>query len=346
MTWCRTPSVIPETPKALSGIGFTWLLLLPVLLAVSVFTRAQDPGESPDIEYAEAKRLSTKSLLLDVLRTPGGRLVAVGERGHVVLSDDGRDWRQAQVVPTRSTLTTVAAAGNRLWAGGHDTAIITSDDGGETWTRQYFDPERLQAVMDIHFVDEHNGIAMGAYGLYLTTDDGGETWLDGSVDMENEYHLNDMIRFDDGRQMIAGEAGFSYRSPDNGQTWEALDLPYLGSMWGGEKSGGDCVVFFGLRGHILESCDFGESWTELNADTISSLSGAAFDQGSTVIAGNSGVILVREGTGAFSVYTHSSGVDFASILALGDGRFILVGEDGVHHFPEVSKDDWNEGSGS
>ena len=113
MTWCRTPSVIPETPKALSGIGFTWLLLLPLLLAVSVFTWAQDSGESPDIEYAEAKRLATKSLLLDVLRTPGGRLVAVGERGHVVLSDDGRDWRQAQVVPTRSTLTTVAAAGTR-----------------------------------------------------------------------------------------------------------------------------------------------------------------------------------------------------------------------------------------
>lgn len=308
--------------------------VLPVLLAVSVFTWAQDPGESPDIEYAEAKRLSTESLLLDVLRTPGGRLVAVGERGHVVLSDDGRDWRQAQVVPTRTTLTTVAAAGNRLWAGGHDTAIITSDDGGETWTRQYFDPERLQAVMDIYFVDENNGVAMGAYGLYLTTDDGGDTWVDGSVDVENEYHLNEMIRFVDGKRMIAGEAGYSYRSLDDGQTWEALNLPYLGSMWGAQVIADGCVLFFGLRGHVLESCDFGDNWTDVDAGTLTSLSGAVFADGVTVIAGNSGVVLVRNESGEFENHVHSSGVDFASVISLGSGRFALVGEDGVHLFPE------------
>ena len=307
--------------------------MLPVL-AIPLFVNAQDTGESSDIEYAEHKTLATQSLFLDVAATSSGRLVAVGERGHVALSDDGETWRQAEVVPTRSTLTTVTANAGRLWAGGHDTAIITSGDGGETWTRQYFDPDRQQAVMDIYFADARNGIAMGAYGLYLTTTDAGQTWIDGTVDEENDYHLNDMIRFDDGQRMIAGEAGFSYRSFDDGLTWEALDMPYLGSMWGAQKSANNCVVFFGLRGHILESCDFGESWTELDADTLSSLSGAAFDEDATVIVGNSGVVLVREGSGDFFVYTHSSGVDFASVLALGDGRFLMVGEKGVHHFPE------------
>lgn len=315
------------------GNGKQWGLL-SALLAVPLFISAQESGESLDIEYSEIKPLATESLLLDVTITPTGRLVAVGERGHVAISDDGQNWRQAEVVPTRSTLTSVASVGSRLWAAGHDTAIITSGDGGQTWTRQYFDPERLQAIMDIHFTDENNGVVTGAYGLYLTTDDGGENWLDDSVDVENEYHLNDLIRFDDGRRMIAGEAGFSYRSFDDGQSWEQLDLPYFGSMWGAQKSAEDCVVFFGLRGHILESCDFGENWAEVEADTQSSLSGAAFDQGSTVIAGNSGAILLREGTGDFFVYIHSSGVDFASVVSMGEGRFLLVGEDGVHHFPE------------
>lgn len=310
--------------------------LLPLLLAIPLAAMADEAGDGIDIDYSEIQPLATESLLLDIVRTPAGRLVAVGERGHVILSDDGQNWRQARVVPTRSTLTTIEAVGKRLWAAGHDTVIITSGDGGETWTREYYDPERQQAVMDLHFVDERSGIAMGAYGLYMTTDDGGETWVDDSVDPDNEYHLNDMVRFDDGRRIIAGEAGYSYRSPDDGENWEPLDLPYLGSMWGAQAVGEGCVLFYGLRGHILESCDFGESWDEVSADTLSSLSDAAYDQGQTVIVGNSGAVLVREGGGGdgFDVQVHSSGVDFASVLALGDGRFIMVGEDGVHHYPE------------
>lgn len=308
-----------------------WLLLV----ALPFGGLAQEAGDDLDIEYAQIRPLAAESLLLDIIRVPSGRMVAVGERGHVILSDDGTDWRQAEVVPTRSTLTTVTAAGDRLWAAGHDSVIITSGDGGNTWTRQHFDPERQQPVMDLHFVDASEGAAIGAYGLYLTTDDGGETWLDGIVDEENEFHLNDMVRFEDGRRIIAGEAGYSYRSHDDGLSWEPLDLPYQGSMWGAQATAGGCVLFYGLRGHILESCDFGDSWVEIDANTLSSLSGAAYDAGTTVIVGNSGAVLLREGEGPFAVHTHSSAVDFASVLALGGGRFIMVGEDGVHRFPEV-----------
>lgn len=311
-----------------------WWGLLSLCFVVPLFISAQESGESLDIEYSQKKPLAPESLLLDITRTSGGRLVAVGERGHVVFSNDGQNWQQADVVPTRSTLTAVTSAGNRLWAAGHDTAIITSGDGGQTWTRQYFDPDRLQAIMDIHFTDENNGVAMGAYGLYLVTEDGGESWLDESVDYENEYHLNKMVRFDDGRRLIAGEAGYSYRSFDDGATWEAIELPYLGSMWGAQAIDNGCVLFFGLRGHIQESCDFGETWTELDAGTTTSLSAAAHANGKTVIAGNSGVILVRDESGEFSVYDHSSGVDFASVVALDNGVFMLVGEDGSHVFPE------------
>lgn len=304
-------------------------------LAWSAIGFAQEDSESLDIDYAQIRPLAPESLLLDVAETPSGRLVAVGERGHVVLSDDqGETWRQSNVVPTRSTLTTIAASGERLWAAGHDTTIITSGDNGDTWSRQYFDPDRQQAVMHIEFFDAQHGVAMGAYGLYLVTDDGGQNWVDEPVDPENEYHLNDLVHFADGRRMIAGEAGYSYRSFDDGATWEAMDLPYLGSMWGAEVVDRGCVLFFGLRGHILETCDFGDTWSELNANTMASLSGAAHDQGTTLIVGNSGEIVVREGSGPFTAKAHSSGVDFASVKSLGGGRFVLTGEDGVHFYPE------------
>jgi photosystem II stability/assembly factor-like uncharacterized protein len=308
------------------------VLVLPGLTVLAVSADSQ-----LDIEYAEIQPLAPESMLLDVTRV-GDRLVAVGERGHVVWSTGGEDWQQADNVPTRSTLTTVVAVGDRLWAAGHDAVIITSADHGRTWSRQFYDPERQQAVMDLFFTDAENGVAIGSYGLYLVTRDGGASWEDGVVDEENEYHLNAMIRFPDGLRLIAGEAGYSYRSFDDGDSWELLELPYLGSMWGAIVSARGCAVFFGLRGHLIQSCDRGDTWVELATNTLSSLSGAAEQQGLIVIAGNNGTVLTWAG-GGFTVHKHSSGVDFSTVLPLSGGRFLLVGEEGTHFFPE------NNGSG-
>ena len=289
--------------------------------------------EALDIEYAEQMPLATHSMLLDITRSDNF-FVAVGERGHIVLSADGKDWTQAEHVPTRSTLTTVFGLGNRLWAGGHDAVILTSGDGGTTWTQEYFDPERQQAVMDIYFTDENNGIAVGSYGLYMRTSDGGKNWEDATIDPEIDYHLNNLVSFGEGRWLIAGEAGYSYRSYDDGESWEALAMPYQGSMWGSLKTAGDCVLFYGLRGHMLESCDFGTSWTELETGSESSISGAAQYDGLVLLAANSGTLLTRDDGGRIDIYQHSSGVDFAAAISTGDGTFLLAGEDGIHRYPE------------
>jgi photosystem II stability/assembly factor-like uncharacterized protein len=295
-----------------------------------------------DLEYAEHQPLATESMLLDITRV-GNTLVAVGERGHVVTSTDGVNWVQAEIVPTRSTLTSVFSTGGRLWAGGHDAVIITSGDKGKTWTRQFYDTHRQQAVMDIFFTDEDNGIAIGSYGLYLRTGDGGHTWFEATVDEEIDYHLNSVLHFGDGKWLIAGEAGYSYRSYDNGESWEPMDMPYQGSMWGALKTSGNCALFYGLRGHVMESCDFGTSWAELDTGTESSISGAAEYDGIILFAANSGTLLSREDKGPFEIHHHSSGVDFAAIISMGDGNFVLVGEDGPYPYPEdVNRDDGHE----
>lgn len=304
--------------------GLAVLALIPVAFA----------HEHMDVEYAEQQLLVPRSLLLDMTRHQD-RFIAVGERGHIVSSVDGVNWKQAEHVPTRSTLTTVFSLGDRLWAGGHDAVILTSADGGKTWSRLFYDPDRQQAVMDIHFIDEDNGIAIGSYGLYLTTADSGQTWDEQVVDEESDYHLNNLVDMGEGQWLIAGEAGLSYRSYDHGESWELMNLPYQGSMWGALRSGEDCVIFFGLRGHILESCDFGTTWEEVQTDSEASISDAASEEGMILLAANSGTLMIRDDSGRFSVHHHSSGVDFSSVLSLGDGKFLLAGEDGTHHFPEA-----------
>lgn len=301
------------------------------LLAFALNAAAND---AIDIEYAEIQPLAAHSLLLDVARI-GDRLVAVGERGHILYSDDeGEQWAQADVVPTRSTINKVFVLGDRIWAAGHDSVILTSGDRGKTWTREYFAPERMQPIMDVYFSDPNQGLAIGAYGLMMQTQDGGITWEDSAVNDEDDYHLNALLTWPDGRYIIAGEAGYSYRSFDTGQTWQSMDMPYLGSMFGAVVTDEDCVLFFGLRGHIQKSCDFGESWEELETGSETTLADAVVYQGKVLMVGNSGVLLEWNGDGGFTEYQHSSGVDFAGVIHLGNGRFLLVGEEGVHFYPE------------
>ena len=321
---------IPQMNRSIRILSFLCILFVEGMLIQKVTAET-----GMDVEYAEHMPLATESMLLDITRV-GNTFVAVGERGHIVTSTDGENWQQVEVVPTRSTLTSVFSFGERIWAGGHDAVIITSGDGGKTWTREFFDPDRQQAVMDIFFTDKNNGVAIGSYGLYLRTNNGGQTWEQVMVDEESDYHLNSLVDFGDGKWLIAGEAGYSYRSYDSGETWEALGMPYQGSMWGALKVNEDCVLFYGLRGHVLESCDFGSSWIEVDTGSESSISDAAEFDGLVVLAANSGTVLTRDDGGLFSTHHHSSGVDFSAVISVGEGDFLLVGEDGVHKFPEVA----------
>jgi photosystem II stability/assembly factor-like uncharacterized protein len=77
-----------------------------------------------------------QSLLLDVA-VAGPRLVAVGERGHILYSEDsGASWTQSRV-PTNVMLTRVVFSSADLgWAVGHDGNILLSTDGGINWTLQ------------------------------------------------------------------------------------------------------------------------------------------------------------------------------------------------------------------
>ena len=80
--------------------------------------------------------LASQSLLLDIQFT-GGQLVAVGERGHILVAGHlGEDWTQARV-PTRQMLTAVHfPSPQRGWAVGHDGLVLATIDGGTNWVLQ------------------------------------------------------------------------------------------------------------------------------------------------------------------------------------------------------------------
>ena len=84
-----------------------------------------------------AQPARARTRLLTGLARAGKRVVAVGQRGHVLLSDDaGKSWQQADV-PVSADLVAVSFANAEAgWAVGHDGVVLHSADAGRTWTRQ------------------------------------------------------------------------------------------------------------------------------------------------------------------------------------------------------------------
>lgn len=338
---------------------------LCLLLLMVPYLAAQDDVQP---RPAEVMPLAEKSLLLDVIAADD-LLVAAGARGHVLTSvDGGESWEQSSGVPVRATLTRIDAAGGELWAVGHDSVILHSADRGRSWTLQHFEPEWEQPLLDVLFLDSRRGFAVGAYSLFMTTTDGGETWealemadlitseaidwpeqsgaelmaddpdayYDASTDFDKgcyeymECHLNDIVLMDDGRMVIVAERGYGFRSVDDGESWESFRFPYSGSMFGIIQQK-DCLVAFGLRGHIQKSCDFGDTWEPIDAGTESSLMGGIVtDDDTTIMVGASSTVVRLPLEGAPVVSSERLGSDLAAVaLRPGSDGLVAVGEDGI-----------------
>ena len=304
---------------------FLWVLTLTLLAA---------SGAEAAEEQAIPSRLATKSLLIDVARADG-RLVAVGEWGHVLLSDNsGGSWRQAESVPTRVTLTAVTFVDDkRGWAVGHDVLVIHTRDAGETWELQHQDPAEEAPLLSVWFQDAKRGLAAGAFGLLLETGDGGQTWQRRPLtsNPENDYHLNAIFRGPGDTLFIAAEYGSIYRSLDNGASWERLHPPYEGSFWGGLTVSPEAFLVFGMRGHVFRSEDLGESWQELASGTDQSLqSGIVRADGTIVLVGLGGAVLTSsDGGRTFSAAIEPNRRGIAAAAEGLNGKLLLFGEMGI-----------------
>jgi photosystem II stability/assembly factor-like uncharacterized protein len=307
---------------------------VPAIAMLLCVAPAASAGQAGAVrESSITAPLAPSSLLLDVA-VRDGVTVAVGERGHVLVSgDQGRSWRQAEVA-TRTLLTGVFMQDARLgWAVGHDEVIVRTRDGGLTWERVHSAPEREKPLLDVWFADAHTGLAVGAYGGLLATTDGGDTWTSRTVYGEDDFHLNHIAAAADGTLFLAAEAGHLYRSDDKGATWQPLPSPYEGSFFGLLPLPDGSLLAFGLRGHLYRSPDNGRSWTPIETGTDATLT-SALDLGSGrfVVGGMGGTLLWSDAAG--TAVRKQELADRKAIVALAPGAtgtLLLIGEGGVRH---------------
>ena len=314
-----------------------------VSLLCSVTSARSDPVD----HAADLEPMAQRSLLLDVARADK-RLVAVGERGHVLLSDDdGKTWAQSPSVPSRTMLTAVCFADAlHGWAVGHDEIILGTTDGGRSWVRQHYAPETQQPLLDVLCVDARHAIAVGAYGSYFVSNDAGVQWaaqkfshqpllkptkVAGATadEIPPDYHLNRIAVI--GKFLfLAAEAGQLYRSADGGGSWLSLPSPYKGSFFGLLPLPGDSLLAFGLRGNLFLSNDAGVSWLKVESGTSAMLTdGLRLADGSIVIVGLSGAMIVsHDGGKTFSLHEQPDRKGLSAALAIGNAQILAVGESG------------------
>ncbi len=331
-------------PTILKKICFLILLDAITLLPVNVLAD----------DTSIVAKLASRSMLLDGI-SKDGVMAVVGERGHILISSDGKNWQQI-IVPTRTTLTGVYFHDKQNgWAVGHDAVILQTTDGGKHWQKAYYDPEGETPLFDVWFKDEKHGLAIGAYGLYLISDDGGASWnvseinigtdksITSSVEEENnaeddgdfldsyDVHLNSIALSDNGKLYIAAEAGKIYRSDDSGVSWIPLTSPYIGSFFGVLPLAGDTVLAFGLRGHLFRSEDAGANWQEIKTPTQEMLTNGIKKKGGEIyITGLGGTILKSADDGkSFALMEQGHRDGFTAILQSTDEKMFTVGEKGV-----------------
>ena len=279
---------------------------------------------------------ASKSVLLAVT-SAGTRLVAVGERGIILFSDDnGTSWRQAKV-PVSVTLTAVRFMTPRTgWALGHSGIVLHTEDGGETWIKQIDGRQAAQLVydavqaeaktgkgkaeelekrlaaakqileegadkpfFDMYFENERSVFIVGAYNLMFHTEDGGKSWQSWQDHIENPKGLHLYgIRSSGTDLFVVGEQGLFLRSKDQGKTFASVRTPYAGTYFGLIAGKSGELVLYGMRGQAFWSGNRGATWEKIETGVSLSLTdGKELPDGALVLVSQEGVVLVSRDKG-------------------------------------------------
>jgi photosystem II stability/assembly factor-like uncharacterized protein len=299
-------------------------------------TGGATPAPSLELRPADRLALAQQSAMLAAVRA-GPRIVAVGERGIVLLSDDdGASFRQADEVPVSATLTSLSFVDEkRGWAVGHWGVVIRTDDGGQTWRLQRHDLNVDQPLLAVHFLDGQRGVAVGLWSLVITTRDGGKTWsptpmtpLPGSK--KADLNLYGLFPGAGGEVFACAEQGQVLRSTDAGASWQYLDTGYKGSLWAGLRLADGALLVGGLRGTVMRSQDSGATWHSVATNVRSSVTGLqqAAD-GSVYASALDGIVLTsRDGGNHFTARQSSDRMPYTGFVLSQKGAPILLSREG------------------
>lgn len=299
-------------------------------LAISS-SQALSAATLPDLLELPAARheRSAQSVQLAIARA-GTRLVSVGERGVVVLSDDdGKTWRQAQRVPVSVALTNVAFANeNTGWIVGHSGIVLRSDDGGETWRVLLDGVQAANRVLD----DAQQRVDLA--GEDEPTRALAERELGNAQRLVEDGPDKPFLALafaDDKRGWIVGAYGLALATEDGGETWNSIvgKLPNRGAMhlYSIQYRQGQ-LLLAGEQGLLIRSDDDGASFTRIESPYEGTFFGVLADEAGLIAYGLRGNVWTQDAAGEWSQVGIPQPITFTAALRRADGSVVLADEAG------------------
>lgn len=316
------------------------LLITALILITRPHVRA-DVLETP----AMATDRAAESLLIDIAQA-GERWVAVGERGHIIFSDDlGMSWQQAKV-PVSALLTAVVFPDeNHGWAVGHGGVVLASSDAGATWVQkmdgnianQMVVSEAEKAVKNLEKALE-NANGEQQEELEYELEDAQFALEDAIADAETgpSMPLLDLWFKDKDTGYVVGAYGLFFKTTDGGQSWENLgsrldnaDRFHLNAI---QHVGNDTLVIAGEAGQIFRSLDLGDSWESITSPYDGSFFGVSSNgrEGQIFLFGLRGNMFFSQDNGLTWSPIDTGAQETLMTAALGaEGSMVVVGNSGV-----------------
>ncbi|WP_227539359.1 WD40/YVTN/BNR-like repeat-containing protein [Marinobacter sp. Arc7-DN-1] len=289
--------------------------------------------------------LAPENLLNDATRT-GDRIVAVGERGHIIYSDDeGETWVQGEV-PVSVTLTGIDfGSETHGWAVGHSGVVLHTEDAGATWSLQLDGiraaalaiesreeqiaamEERIEGAPE----SEKSDLEWALDDLYFALEN-----LQADLDVGPVNPLLDVWFENENRGFVVGAYGMFLRTTDGGETWKDW-APRIENRQNFHLNGitrvtGGALVVVGEAGQIHVSVDGGETFERRESPYEGSLFGViGTGQVNEVLAfGLRGNMLFSTDLGkSWRMIPNSAGATLNDGAVAKDGRITLVGNGGA-----------------
>jgi photosystem II stability/assembly factor-like uncharacterized protein len=261
----------------------------------------------------------------------GDRLVAVGERGFVLLSDDaGKGWR-AVGTPVVRTLTGVAFDGDQVGvAVGHGGSLVRTDDAGSTWTEVPMEEAYGESLLGVTALGDGRFAAYGAFGTYFDSQDGGKSWAKRTILSEEfENHISQVLAVN-GTLWLVTEYGTIARCDAPCTEYVEVPSPYTGSFFGMLAAQDGALVLFGMRGTVFRSTDAGATWQKIETGTSATFnSGRTLADGRIILVGNAGLVATStDHAQSFKIEWSPASKGFSAIVEA-DGGLVVAGEAGV-----------------
>jgi photosystem II stability/assembly factor-like uncharacterized protein len=238
------------------------------------------------------RNITLTDKFFDVWPTSPTRAFVVGDRGKVLLTEDGgRNWKRIDIGTQLGIFGIQMTDDQNGYLCGQDGLVMRTRDGGKTWKR--LESRTHLFIFGVSFPDANHGFFVGDRALVLSTTNGGETFIKRHLQRifppeQADYALpyEEPVLYstsftDVDHGWVVGELGRIWATENGGKSWKEqqqglvpqwkrqpginddknfLDflLPTFFSVsFRDQKHGAAC----GLEGWVIQTNDGGNTWT-------------------------------------------------------------------------------------